>query len=212
MQAVPGVELITQYFPDISLQQKQQFEQLAPLYFQWNEKINVISRKDLESLYLKHVLHSLALAKVMDFPPGSKVLDIGTGGGFPGIPLAILFPQVHFHLIDSIGKKIRVVQEICQALDLKNVSAEQLRAEEVKGKFDFIISRAVTRLSRFIPWVEKNLSTGGNMLFLKGGDLQEEIAEIDLQVQVYDLSDYFEEGWFEGKKVLVIPEPGLPRS
>ncbi len=204
MEAKPGVELITHYFQHISKQQQQQFARLAPLYFEWNEKINVISRKDIESIYLKHVLHSLGIAKVLKFPQGSRVLDVGTGGGFPGIPLAILYPKVHFHLVDSIAKKVKVVREVSKALGLKNVSSEQIRAELIKQRFDFIVSRAVTRLSKFSPWVRHNLKPGGSMIFLKGGDLSEEIAETHRKVQQHKLSEYFEEGWFEGKKVLMV--------
>src|ERR1700739_641686 len=156
-----GAELIFSYFPNLSEVQKKQFQQLDSLYKEWNEKINVISRKDIDELYTHHVLHSLGIAKVISFKPGTKILDVGTGGGFPGIPLAILFPESNFHLVDSIGKKITVVKEVAQALELKNVRAQQIRAEELVDKYDFVVSRAVTDLNVFIKWVKKNISRKG---------------------------------------------------
>ncbi|POY36048.1 16S rRNA (guanine(527)-N(7))-methyltransferase RsmG [Solitalea longa] len=205
------METILNYFPALSETQKKQFDQLSKLYAEWNEKINVVSRKDIEELYERHVLHSLAIAKVMSFEQGTKVLDIGTGGGFPGIPLAILFPEVSFHLVDSIGKKIKVVTEVAKALGLKNVIAEHARAETITEKYDFVVSRAVTRLVNFCPWVKgkflnesKNKLANG-ILYLKGGDLEEEIAEIERQVVQYRISDFFKEEFFETKYVLHIP-------
>ncbi|MAY84039.1 MAG: 16S rRNA (guanine(527)-N(7))-methyltransferase RsmG [Flavobacteriales bacterium] len=202
------MEILNKYFPELSESQLDQFAKLKPLYEEWNQRINVISRKDLESFNTHHLLHSLGIAKVIHFPKGSKVLDVGTGGGFPGIPLAIFFPDVHFHLIDSIGKKIKVVEAVAEALNLKNVTAEQIRAEEHKDSYNFIVSRAVTRLNRFLPWVEKkllphdkDLSKGG-MYFLKGGDLDEEISEVKYLVNQENLSDFFEEEFFKTKKVL----------
>src|SRR3954464_8776867 len=171
--------IIEKYF-NLSSQQREQFEKLGPLYAEWNEKINVISRKDVENLYVNHILHSLGIAKVTSFQPGAEVLDVGTGGGFPGIPLAILFPEAKFHLVDSIGKKITVVKEVSAAIGLKNVEAEQIRAEEIKRKYDFIVSRAVTRMKEFYGWVRnkakpKSVNTLDNgILYLKGGDLDEE--------------------------------------
>lgn len=198
------------YFPNVTTTQKQQFKQLAGLYDFWNNQINVISRKDVDQLFERHVLHSLGIAKVMPFLPGEKVLDVGTGGGFPGIPLAILFPDTDFYLVDSIGKKIKVVQEITKALGLKNVRSAHLRAEQVKEKFDFIVSRAVTRLSEFYPWIEGKFSKNSKntlpngILYLKGGDLTEEIAESGLAVQLYHLKDYFSEEFFDTKQVVYI--------
>lgn len=202
------MDLIKKYFPDLSRAQEEKFAALKPLYLEWNQQINVISRKDTEAFIEHHLLHSLGIAKVVHFPKGSKVLDVGTGGGFPGIPLAIFFPEVQFHLVDSIGKKIKVVKAAVEALELKNVSAEQIRAEELDQQYNFVVSRAVTRLDRFLPWVEKKLYphdkdfTKGGMYFLKGGDLHEEISEVKLPVKAYDLSDYFEEDFFLTKKVL----------
>jgi 16S rRNA (guanine527-N7)-methyltransferase len=198
------------YFPGLTTTQQQQFEQLPELYEFWNNQINVISRKDIDQLFERHVLHSLAIAKIMPFLPGEKVLDVGTGGGFPGIPLAILFPDTQFYLVDSIGKKIKVVQEVVKALGLKNVRAAHLRAEQVNEKFDFVVSRAVTRLSEFYPWIKNKFSkTSKNtlpngVLYLKGGDLTEEIAESGLTVQQFYLKNYFPEEFFETKQVIYV--------
>lgn len=198
------------YFPDLTEQQKQQFEQLPALYNFWNNQINVISRKDIDELFERHVLHSLGIAKVMPFLPGESVLDVGTGGGFPGIPLAILFPDTQFYLVDSIGKKIKVVQEVAKALDLKNLRADHLRAEQVNEKFDFVVSRAVTRLGEFYPWVrgkfnkESKNTLANGILYLKGGDLQQEITESGLKVQQYYLKNYFTEDFFETKQVIYV--------
>lgn len=203
-------DLLVKYFPSINAQQLQQFNRLPELYNFWNNQINVISRKDIELLYERHVLHSLGIAKVISFLPGEKILDVGTGGGFPGIPLAILFPETKFHLVDSIGKKIKVVQEVAKALGLKNVIATHQRAEQVNEKFDFVVSRAVTQLKDFYPWVKdkfnkpsKNKLPNG-ILYLKGGDLIQEIAESGLTVQQYQLKDYFDEEFFETKQVVYI--------
>jgi 16S rRNA (guanine527-N7)-methyltransferase len=201
-------DIILKYFPSLTEKQLQQFNKLPELYNHWNNQINVISRKDIDLLFERHVLHSLGIAKVMEFLPGESVLDVGTGGGFPGIPLAILFPETQFYLVDSIGKKIKVVQEVAKALDLKNVRASHNRAEEINEKFDFIVSRAVTRLGEFYPWIKdkfsktsKNTLSNG-ILYLKGGDLEEEIKESGLQVTQYYLKDYFDEEFFETKQVI----------
>ncbi len=204
-------EIIFHYFPDLTALQRIQIEKLQPLYKEWNEKINVISRKDIDNLYVNHVLHSLGIAKVTSFKSGAKILDVGTGGGFPGIPLAILFPETQFHLVDSIGKKITVVQNVAEALGLKNVRAEQIRAEQIKGEYDFIVSRAVTRLKEFYGWVHRKIkkesvhSLYNGILYLKGGDLDEEMAELKKPHQIFDLSDYFKEEFFETKKVVYVP-------
>ena len=201
---------ILKYFPDLTDIQKEQFQKLDALYHDWNEKINVISRKDIDSLYTKHVLHSLGIAKIMKFEPGTYVLDVGTGGGFPGIPLAILFPETRFYLIDVIAKKIRVVQGVVDALGLKNVKAEQIRAENVKGDFDFIVSRAVTNMSDFVSWVKTKIKKQqkhelkNGILYLKGGDLTEELKDFPKATQ-YDLADFFEDEFFETKKVVHLP-------
>ncbi|MBK0370337.1 16S rRNA (guanine(527)-N(7))-methyltransferase RsmG [Flavobacterium agrisoli] len=201
---------ILKYFPNLTPLQITQFEKLEALYQDWNQKINVISRKDIDSLYTKHVLHSLGIAKIMKFEPGATVLDVGTGGGFPGIPLAILFPETRFYLIDVIAKKIKVVQGVVDALGLKNVKAEQKRAELVKGDFDFIVSRAVTNMPDFVSWVndktkKQNKHTLPNgILYLKGGDLTEELADF-AKATLYDLADIFEDEFFETKKVVHLP-------
>jgi len=204
------MEEILKYFPDLTEKQIEQFSKLEELYKDWNEKINVISRKDIDELYVKHVLHSLGIAKVMKFKAGSDVLDVGTGGGFPGIPLAILFPEVQFHLVDSIQKKIKVVQEVANALGLENVKAEANRVEKLKTKYDFIVSRAVTQMPKFVGWVrnkmkqeQKNLLPNG-ILYLKGGDLSEELKEFP-DVVLYPLSDIFDQEFFETKKVVYLP-------
>ena len=201
----PKTELIEKYFPELTEKQKQQFGQLGALYKDWNCKINVISRKDIDDLYTRHVLHSLGIAKVHVFKENESVLDVGTGGGFPGIPLAILYPKTQFLLIDSIGKKIKVVNEIATALHLKNVNTQQIRAEEVKGQFDFVVSRAVTRIKPFYGWVRNKIKSGGSILYLKGGDLTEEMKELKKPYREVDLSNYFEEGFFETKKVIEVP-------
>lgn len=200
---------ILQYFPDLSSEQIEQFSALGELYKEWNEKINVISRKDIEDLYIKHVLHSLAIAKVMEFKSGSKVLDVGTGGGFPGIPLAILFPDVEFHLVDSIAKKILVVNEVTSALGLKNVKAETQRVEKLKSKYDFVVSRAVTQMPKFVNWIKnkfekenKNPLPNG-ILYLKGGDLSEELSEFPTVI-IHPIPKYFSEDFFETKKVVYL--------
>jgi len=204
--------LIQKYFKGLTDQQIAQFDQLYELYSFWNSQINVISRKDIDELYERHILHSLGIAKFCSFKAGERVLDVGTGGGFPGIPLAILFPEIHFHLVDSIGKKIKVVTEVATALGLKNVKASHLRAEQITDKYDFVVSRAVTRLIDFYPWVKgkfnkdsKNAIPNG-ILYLKGGDLKEEISESRLKAELYPLSDYFEEEFFETKFVVYIPQ------
>jgi 16S rRNA (guanine527-N7)-methyltransferase len=203
-------DLIFQYFPDLTPLQKEQFSQLQGLYEHWNSQINVISRKDIDQLYERHVLHSLGIAKVISFLPGEHVLDVGTGGGFPGIPLAILFPETKFYLVDSIGKKIKVVQEVAKALGLTNLRAAHMRAEQFEDRFDFVVSRAVTRLKDFYPWVKdkfnkesKNTISNG-ILYLKGGDLVEEIAESRLAVKRYDLKNYFPGEFFETKQVIYV--------
>jgi len=208
----PTVDIIYNYFPKLTETQKEQFAKLEELYPLWNDQINVISRKDIESLYLKHVLHSLAIGKfVGEFTPNTRVLDVGTGGGFPGIPLAILFPEVKFHLVDSIGKKIKVVREVAEGLGLTNVEADHIRAEQLDYKYDFVVSRAVTRLGDFIPWVrnkiEKQDKNGipNGILYLKGGDLKEEIKEARVKAELHPISSYFKEDFFDTKYVMYIP-------
>ncbi|MBC7556179.1 MAG: 16S rRNA (guanine(527)-N(7))-methyltransferase RsmG [Chryseobacterium sp.] len=201
-------EIIAKYFPDLTETQEKQFDLLQELYLHWNEKINVISRKDMDALYEKHILHSLGIAKVMAFSAGTKVLDVGTGGGFPGIPLAILFPQTHFTLVDSIGKKIVVVRAVIESLSLKNVVAHHERAENIKGKFHFVVSRAVTQMPVFLRWLkgkfekEQINAKHNGVLYLKGGDLGEELQGI--KAEVFQLKNYFEEDFFETKKVVYI--------
>jgi 16S rRNA (guanine527-N7)-methyltransferase len=205
------MDIITKYFPKLNETQRSKFEQLQPLYADWNAQINVISRKDFPDFYEHHVLHSLAIAKLISFTPGTKILDVGTGGGFPGIPLAIYFPQTEFHLVDSIGKKIKVVNNVIESLGLQNVIAQQIRAEELTDKYDFVVSRAVTRLPEFVPWVRKNIAQKqinampNGIIYLKGGDLQEETKPFKKYVFVKNLSDWFEEEFFETKKVVHLP-------
>ena len=202
------MEIVTKYFPDLTGQQLDQFGRLGSLYEEWNAKINVISRKDIEQLYERHVLHSLAIAKIIRFKPGTTVLDVGTGGGFPGIPLAILFPETSFMLIDSIGKKIKVVNEVASALGLSNVNGQHIRVEEVKQKFDFVISRAVTAFPRFVSMVRTKISNQSSndlpngILYLKGGDFNEAIELFGKQIKVYELSSFFHEEFFETKKLI----------
>lgn len=205
------MEIIEKYFPVLDTGQKLLFSMLYPLYSEWNAKINVISRKDIESLYERHVLHSLAIARFIRFSSGTQILDVGTGGGFPGIPLAIFFPEVHFHLVDSIGKKVKVVNEVVKTLDLKNVTAEQIRAEQLKDKYDFVVSRAVTSLPEFIPWVRKNISKQhrnaipNGVIYLKGGNIEGELRLFRKSAFVQDLSKYFDEEFFLTKKLIHIP-------
>lgn len=203
-----AIDIIIKYFPDLTEKQREQFEQLESVYTEWNEKINVISRKDMDALYEKHVLHSLGIAKIMPFAAGTKVLDIGTGGGFPGIPLAILFPEVEFLLVDSIGKKIIVVNAVIEALGLKNVRTVHGRAEKIKEKFHFIVSRAVTQMPEFLRWTkgkfekEQMNAKHNGVLYLKGGDLAEELAGI--KCEIFELKKVFDEPFFETKKVVYL--------
>jgi 16S rRNA (guanine527-N7)-methyltransferase len=201
------MEIIHKYFKDLTAIQIEQFSKLQELYKDWNLKINVVSRKDIDELYLRHVLHSLAIAKVVQFKPGSKVLDVGTGGGFPGIPLAILFPETQFHLVDSIGKKIKVVNEVAEGLGLTNVKTTNGRVEEVKDTYDFIVSRAVAQMETFVRWTRGRISKKQNhnlkngILYLKGGDLSDEL-KLYTSATIYDLTDYFEEDFYETKKIV----------
>lgn len=202
--------LISRYFPELTEAQTAQFAQLGDLYKEWNDKINVVSRKDIDQIYERHILHSLAIAKVMDLTD-KKILDVGTGGGFPGIPLAIMFPTAQFTLVDSIGKKITVVNAVKDALGLKNAEGFHMRAEKVKGSFDFVTSRAVTRMNKFLPWVQQKIQQDKTymgdrgILALKGGDLEEEMGEIRRPYQEKDISDFYQEDFFETKKVIYIP-------
>jgi 16S rRNA (guanine527-N7)-methyltransferase len=201
---------LKEHFPNLTDEQYAQFEMLPTLYQDWNEKINVVSRKDIEELEERHILHSLGIAKVMSFKPGTKVMDVGTGGGFPGIPLAILFPETDFLLIDSIGKKIKVVESIAESLGLKNVRAKQMRAEKVDEKFDFVVSRAVTQMPKFTAWVKKKFLNEQNntfkngILYLKGGDLRAELNPYGNRKEIFNLSDYYKGSFFETKKVVYI--------
>jgi 16S rRNA (guanine527-N7)-methyltransferase len=205
------MELIQRYFPNLSDLQYNQLKALGELYSDWNAKINVISRKDMAHFYERHVLHSLAIAKVIQFKPDTQILDVGTGGGFPGVPLSILFPDVNFHLVDSIGKKIKVVQEVSNAIELRNLSAEHARAEQVSGQFDFVVSRAVTRLSEFYPWVQNKFNKksfndlDNGILYLKGLDLMEEFDQLKKPYQLFSLKDHYSEEWFESKGVVFVP-------
>ena len=205
------ITLIEKYFPNLIDVQRQQFQALDALYRDWDAKINVISRKDIDNLYEHHVLHSLAIAKTIKFRPGTEILDFGTGGGFPGIPLAILFPECHFKLIDGTGKKIRVAQEVANAIGLKNCHPEHLRGEEEKGKYDFIVSRAVMPLPDLVKIVKKNISKSqrnalpNGIICLKGGDLQAELRPFYKIVETTDISTFFAEEWFKGKHVIYLP-------
>ncbi|MBE6281195.1 MAG: 16S rRNA (guanine(527)-N(7))-methyltransferase RsmG [Bacteroides sp.] len=205
------MELITKYFPNITESQKAQFAALYDLYMDWNSKINVISRKDITNLYEHHVLHSLGIARFINFTPGSHVMDLGTGGGFPGIPLAILFPEVKFHLVDSIGKKVRVATEVAQSIGLQNVTFRHCRAEEEKAKFDFVVSRAVMPLSDLLKIIRKNISTEqknpipNGLICLKGGELEKETLPVKNKTIIHDLKNDFTEEFFETKKVVYVP-------
>lgn len=204
------MEIIQKYFPELTDTQKEQFMALYDLYTDWNSKINVISRKDITNLYEHHVLHSLGIAKVINFRPGTEIMDLGTGGGFPGIPLAIMFPDTHFHLVDSIGKKVKVATEIASAIGLKNVTTRHCRAEEEKQLFDFVVSRAVMPLTDLLKIIRKNIRKEQNnvlpngLICLKGGELQNEVLPVKHQTVMYDLKDYFEEEFFETKKVVYV--------
>lgn len=205
------MDIIAKYFPDLSETQKEQFGALYDLYADWNSKINVISRKDIGNLYEHHVLHSLGIAKVIRFHPGTEVMDLGTGGGFPGIPLAILFPETHFHLVDSIGKKVRVATEVAQAIGLKNISFKHCRAEEEKQNFDFVVSRAVMPLTDLLKIIRKNIRSEqrnalpNGLICLKGGELEHEVMPVRHQATITELKNYFEEDFFDTKKVVYVP-------
>ena len=204
------MELILKYFPNLTETQKEQFTALYDLYVHWNAQINVISRKDIDELYLKHVLHSLGIAKIIEFKDGSEILDVGTGGGFPGIPLAILFPNCRFHLVDSINKKLKVIEAVKEALHLENVTTTHSRVEAIDRQYDFIVSRAVTRMNEFVKWVrnkvkstERNAIPNG-ILYLKGGDLTEELKPFP-SAEIFELNSFFNESFFETKKVVYLP-------
>lgn len=205
------MNIITKYFPKLDKTQLSLFEKLQPLYAEWNAQINVISRKDFPDFYEHHVLHSLAIAKLISFTAETKILDVGTGGGFPGIPLAIMFPKASFHLVDSIGKKIKVVNNVIESLGLQNVTAQQIRAEELTDKYDFVVSRAVTQLPEFVPWVQNKITRKqinampNGIIYLKGGDLQEETKPYKKKVYIKDLSDWFDEEYFKTKKIVHLP-------
>jgi 16S rRNA (guanine527-N7)-methyltransferase len=204
---------ILRYFPNISAKQKSQFQQLESLYTEWNEQINLISRKEIDLLYTRHILHSLAIAKFIQFKPGSSVMDVGTGGGFPGIPLAIMFPETNFYLIDSIAKKIMVVNDIIEQLKLNNCKGEQIRAEKVKEKFDFIVSRAVTQFPKFYTWVRNNIAKPAKnnipngIIYLKGGNLNEELSDFNNWYTSKNISNYFDDPFFETKKIIHVFRP-----
>lgn len=203
--------IVTKYFPSLSTEQQNQYAELYDLYTDWNSKINVISRKDIENLYLHHVLHSLAIAKILRFVPGTSIVDVGTGGGFPGIPLAIMFPDCHFHLVDSIGKKLKVAQDVADSIGLKNVTTEHTRMEEVKDRYDFVVSRAVMPLVDLVKLTRKNIareqhnSLPNGLICLKGGELQAEIAPMKNIATLYNVSDFFKEEYFDTKKAVYLP-------
>lgn len=205
------MDTVLKYFPQLTERQREQLAALLPLYREWNAQINVISRKDMDCFYEHHVLHSLAIAKVIQFSPMTEVLDVGTGGGFPGVPLAIMFPECRFTLIDSIGKKIKVVQDVIERLGLQNAKARQIRAEQLDGEYDFVVSRAVTTLPEFVPWVKKKISKSqynklpNGILYLKGGDLTNELFTFRHKVRTWDISDFFDEEFFLTKKVIHLP-------
>lgn len=205
------MDIILKYFPELTERQREQFAALLPLYEEWNAQINVISRKDMENFYEHHVLHSLAIAKAIRFAPMTEVLDVGTGGGFPGVPLAVMFPEARFTLVDSIGKKIKVVNDVVERLGLKNTKAMQTRAEQLDGEYDFIVSRAVTTLGEFVPWVKNKISKTqynslrNGILYLKGGDLANELFAFRHKVKTWDIGEWFDGEWFETKKVIYLP-------
>lgn len=204
------MEIINKYFPNLTEQQRERFAALDELYRDWNSKINVISRKDIDNLYEHHILHSLGIAEIINFKPGTRIMDLGTGGGFPGIPLAIMFPEVQFHLVDSIGKKIRVCDEVRNALGLTNVTTEWTRGENIKEKYDFVVSRAVMPLTDLVKLIRKNVSRTSNnampngLICLKGGELEHEVMPMKSQTLITDLSEYFEEEFFQTKKVVYV--------
>ena len=205
------MDIILKYFPELTERQREQFAALLPLYEEWNAQINVISRKDMENFYEHHVLHSLAIAKAIRFAPMTEVLDVGTGGGFPGVPLAVMFPESRFTLVDSIGKKIKVVNDVVERLGLKNTKAMQTRAEQLDGEYDFVVSRAVTTLGEFVPWVKNKISKTqynslrNGILYLKGGDLTSELFTFRHKVKTWDIGEWFDGEWFETKKVIYLP-------
>ena len=205
------MDIIIKYFPELTERQREQFAALLPLYEEWNAQINVISRKDMEHFYEHHVLHSLAIAKVIRFAPMTEILDVGTGGGFPGVPLAIMFPDARFTLIDSIGKKIKVVSDVIERVGLTNTKAMQIRAEQLDGEYDFVVSRAVTTLGEFVPWVKNKISKSqyndmhNGILYLKGGDLTNELFTFRHKVKTWDISEWFAEEFFDTKKVIYFP-------
>ena len=208
---ITTMNIIKKYFPQLTPTQEDKLGQLGELYAFWNSQINVISRQDVENLYERHVLHSLSIAKVVEFREFANILDVGTGGGFPGIPLAIMFPESEFHLVDSIGKKIKVVEEIAKALDLQNVRAQHCRAEQADGDYDFVVTRAVARITPLYGWVKHKISQNhvhplrNGVLALKGGDLDEEMAELNRKYRIYELNQFFEEAFFETKKIVYVP-------
>lgn len=212
MKPSNSIQILATYFPNLNKEQLHQFHILKEIYLEWNSKINVISRKDTENFYVRHVMHSLSIAKYIDFKKGSNILDVGTGGGFPGIPLAIYFNQINFTLVDSIAKKIKVVHEVVNELKLNNVQAESVRAEKLIKKFDFVVSRAVTRLDRFCPWISKNISTKNindiknGIIYLKGGDLEEEVREISKKYnfEIIELSNFFKDPFFDTKSIVYL--------